>query len=442
MASDAKKVEVKKLGMIGATFLIISSLAGSGVIALPQQLAFTGSITLISFILVTIGALFLTLVYVRAGEQFDDPSPTALATYISPLLGAQCGFFYVYGNLISNVSILIAGLGYLAMFVPQLNDPFVLGMTIITLIWVFVALSLRGVGIIAQVVSITVTLLLISVALTSVLGWLEFNPVQFKENWNVSGKDEGSAIMSGFAILIFSYVGVESVATNAAQIKNPHKVVPIATIVGFLVVALFYILSTTVMEGMFTAREIQDAPASFALSMEKITHSSYVGSIVSLVMSVACIASFIVWGLNSVSAAKTSADNGFLPKAYSRVNRYGIPGTGLVINAVIMTLVEIVLMMMGSNIAEAFNISVTISVLLLLFPYFWSGIALLKKGVQEQKVTAGNLTIVFLSSVFILSAFASANFDELLIVVAAALVIPGVYAVLMNIDIVHADSKS
>ena len=248
--------------------------------------------------------------------------------------------------------------------------------------------------------------------------------------------------MCGFAILIFSYVGVESVATNAAQIKNPHKVVPIATIVGFLVVALFYILSTTVMEGMFTAREIQDAPASFALSMEKITHSSYVGSIVSLVMSVACIASFIVWGLNSVSAAKTSADNGFLPKAYSRVNRYGIPGTGLVINAVIMTLVEIVLMMMGSNIAEAFNISVTISVLLLLFPYFWSGIALLKKGVKEQKVTAGNLAIVFLSSVFILSAFASANFDELLIVIAAALVIPGVYAVLMNVDIVHADSKS
>ena len=442
MASDAQKGEVKKLGMIGATFLIISSLAGSGVIALPQQLAFTGSITLISFILVTVGAFFLTLVYVRAGGQFDDPSPTALATYISPLLGAQCGFFYVYGNLISNVSILIAGLGYLAMFVPQLNDPFVLGVTIIFLIWVFVALSLRGVGIIAQVVSITVTLLLISVALTSVLGWLEFNPTQFKENWNVSGKDEGSAIMSGFAILIFSYVGVESVATNAAQIKNPRKVVPIATIVGFLVVALFYILSTTVMEGMFTAREIQDAPASFALSMEKITHSSYVGSIVSLVMSVACIASFIIWGLNSVSAAKTSADNGFLPKAYSRVNRYGIPSTGLVINAVIMTLVEVILMMMGSNIAEAFNISVTISVLLLLFPYFWSGIALLKKDVKEQKITAGNLIIVFLSSIFILSAFASANFDELLIVIAAALMIHGVYAVLMNINIVHADSKS
>lgn len=68
--------KVKKLGLVGAIFLIVSSLAGSGVIALPQQLAHTGSITLISFILVTIGALFLTLVYVRAGTMFDDPSPT------------------------------------------------------------------------------------------------------------------------------------------------------------------------------------------------------------------------------------------------------------------------------------------------------------------------------------------------------------------------------
>ena len=77
--------EGKKLGLAGAVFLIVSSLAGSGVIALPQQLAATGSITVISFILVTIGALFLTLVYVRAGTLFDDPSPTALAAYVNPV---------------------------------------------------------------------------------------------------------------------------------------------------------------------------------------------------------------------------------------------------------------------------------------------------------------------------------------------------------------------
>jgi len=419
--------EAKKLGLVGAIFLIVSSLAGSGVIALPQQLAATGSITLISFLLVTVGAFFLTLVYVRAGTRFADPSPTALATYVNPILGAKSGFFYVYGNLISNVSILIAGLAYLALFIPALNHPIVLGITVITLIWVFVFMSMRGVGIISKVVSSTVTLLLISVIITATAGWFDFDPELFRQNWNVSGDPAGKAIMSGFAILIFAFVGVESVATNSALIRNPKKVVPIATLVGFVIVAIIYIASTTVIEGMFTAAAIQEAPASFALSMQHIFKSALVGDVVSAVMAVACIASFLVWNLSSASAAKTSADNGFLPKAYSYTNKYGITSKGLVINGVIMTVIELILMMMGSNIATAFNITVTLSVLLLLFPYFWSGIALLKKDRAEGTRSGANILIVLCSSIFILSAFASATMDELWIVIALVLVVLGTY---------------
>ena len=423
---------MKKLGLIGAIYLIVSSLAGSGVIALPQQLASIGSITLLSFIFVTIGALFLTLVYVKAGQKFNDPSPTALAAYVDPVMGAKSGFFYCYGNLISNVSILIAGLGYVQMFVPSLANPIVLGITVIVLIWVFVLMSMRGVGIISKVVSITVTLLLISVIITAIAGWFHFDLLTFHSNWNVSGKPMGGAIMSGFAVLLFSYVGVESVANNSEQIENPAKIVPIATIIGFLIVAVIYIASTTVIEGMFKAGQIQSAPASFALSMATITHSQLVGQIVALVMAIACIASFLVWGLSSASAAKTSADRGYLPKAYSYTNKFGINSKGLVINGIVMTVVEIILMMLGSNVAVAFNLTVTISVLLLLFPYFWSGIALLKKGNEDGKHHYGTLFIVICSTIFIISAFTAANFMELFLVLILALVVMGFYAVFLD----------
>eukprot|EP01022_Parablepharisma_sp_SALTPOND_P016157 TRINITY_DN2339_c0_g2_i1.p2 TRINITY_DN2339_c0_g2~~TRINITY_DN2339_c0_g2_i1.p2 ORF type:complete len:452 (-),score=180.76 TRINITY_DN2339_c0_g2_i1:2760-4115(-) len=424
--------EAKKLGLIGAIFLIVSSLAGSGVIALPQQLAAIGSISAISFLLVTVGALFLTLVYVRAGTMFPDPSPVALSTYVNPVLGAKSGFFYVYGNLISNVSILIAGLGYLATFVPALNHPVFLGITVIALIWVFVVASLRGVGVISKVVSITVTLLLISVIITAVAGWLDFDPAQFKQNWNVSGHGPGQAILSGFAVLIFAFVGVESIATNNEQIENPAKIVPIATIIGFIIVAILYIASTTVIEGMFPAKQIQQAPASFAMSMEHIFHSHLVGQVVSAVMAIACIASFMVWNLSSASAAKTSADNGFLPKAYSHVNKHGIYSKGLVINGVIMSVIQLILMSLGSNVAAAFNITVTISVLLLLFPYFWSGVAIVKKDKENGKRSVGNMIIVGLSSLFLISAFASATLDELWLVIALVMVVMGGYALLLT----------
>jgi amino acid transporter len=424
--------ESKKLGLIGAIFLIVSSLAGSGVIALPQQLAAIGSITLISFILVTIGALFLTLVYVRAGSMFDDPSPIALASYVNPVLGAKSGFFYVYGNLISNVSILIAGLGYLAMFVPALNHPFFLGITVIVLIWLFVFMSMRGVGLISKVVSSTVTLLLLSVIITATAGWLDFDLKQFEDNWNVTGDPIGKSIMAGFAVLIFSFVGVESVATNSEQIRNPKKVVPIATIIGFIIVAIIYIASTTVIEGMFPVKVIQDAPASFALSMQDIFQSKITGQIVAGIMAIACLASFLVWNLSSASAAKTSADQGFLPKAYAYTNQHGINSKGLIINGVIMTIVEIILMMLGSNIAAAFNITVTISVLLLLFPYFWSGIALLKKDRANGTRSIANIVIVTLSSLFILSAFVSATIYELWLVIGLVMVVIAAYSLLLT----------
>lgn len=420
--------KTKKLGLMGAIFLIVSSLAGSGVIALPQQLAQTGSITLISFILVTIGALFLTLVYVRAGTMFDDPSPTALATYVNPVLGAKSGLFYVYGNLISNVSILIAGLGYLVMFVPALKNSFFLGITVIILIWVFIFLSFRGVGIITKIVSITVTLLLLSVITTATVGWLDFDIAIFQANWNVSDKPTGVAIMSGFAVLIFAYVGVESVATNNKLIENPKKIVPLATIIGFVIVAVIYIASTTVLEGMFKAEELQEAPASFALSIEHIFDSKYAGEAVSLLMAIACLASFLVWNLSSASAAKTSADNGFLPKAYSYTNKFGINSKGLIINGVVMTVLEVILMLMGSNVAAAFNITVTLSVLLLLFPYFWSGIALLKKDIESGVGKVSTKIIVGMSSIFIISAFVSATLYELWLVIALVIVVIAVYS--------------
>ena len=384
----------KKLGMFGAVALIVSSLAGSGVIALPQQLAFNGSITVISFVLVTIGALFLTLVYMRAGKRFKDPSPTGLATFVNPVLGAKSGFFYVYGNLISNVSILIAGLGYLELFIPQLKHPVILGIVVIILIWVFIALSLRGVGIITKIVTITVTLLLLSVVITSVAGWFDFDPTLFESNWNVSGNSEGKAIMAGFAILIFAYVGVESVANNNAYIRNPKKIVPVATITGFIIVAVIYIVSTTVVEGMFSAKELQTAPASFAIAMQVIFGSKIVGEIVSVVMALACIASFLVWNLSSASAAKTSADNGFLPKAYSYTNKFGINSKGLVINGIIMTIIQGILMLLGSDVCcgiqyHRYNLRTPPTIPLFLV---WHCIDQAGEGAGEQEVGVQRLS--------------------------------------------------
>jgi Na+/H+ antiporter NhaB len=68
-------------------------------------------------------------------------------------------------------------------------------------------------------------------------------------------------------------------------------------------------------------------------------------------------------------------------------------------------------------------------VLLLLFPYFWSGIALLKKEKVEGKSNLSTKIIVAISSLFICSAFVSANLDELWFVVVLVIVVMAVYSI-------------
>ena len=97
-----------------------------------------------------------------------------------------------------------------------------------------------------------------------------------------------------------------------------------------------------------------------------------------------------------------------------------------------MTVLELILMGLGSNVAAAFNITVTLSVLLLLFPYFWSGIALIKKDRDDGIKSWTTRIIVLISSIFIVSAFVSANLDELWLVIVLVMVVMAVYSITLS----------
>ncbi|RLD78421.1 MAG: amino acid permease, partial [Bacteroidetes bacterium] len=63
-----------------------------------------------------------------------------------------------------------------------------------------------------------------------------------------------------------------------------------------------------------------------------------------------------------------------------------------------------------------------------LFPYFWSGIALLKKEIESGVSKISTKIIVAMSSIFIISAFVSATLYELWLVIALVIVVMAVYS--------------
>jgi arginine:agmatine antiporter len=64
------------------------------------------------------------------------------------------------------------------------------------------------------------------------------------------------------------------------------------------------------------------------------------------------------------------------PRVFGRLNSNGVPGTGLIIVAVLMTLV--VFATMSPTVAEQFNRLVDLAVILIIVPYVYAAVAVVK----------------------------------------------------------------
>ena len=75
-------------------------------------------------------------------------------------------------------------------------------------------------------------------------------------------------------------------------------------------------------------------------------------------------------------SGKAAADDGMFPRVFARLNRNGVPGRGLIIVAVLMTIV--LFATMSPTLAGQFNRIVDLAVILIIVPYVYSAVAVVK----------------------------------------------------------------
>ena len=131
--------EENKIGLIPATFMVAGNMMGSGVFMLPANLAGIGSIAIIGWIITTIGAIALALVFAKLTQIYPAAGgPYAYAKKaFGDYMGYQTNLVYWLANVVGNVALAVAGLGYLTTFFPVLKDPLVMALAQIAVIWFF-----------------------------------------------------------------------------------------------------------------------------------------------------------------------------------------------------------------------------------------------------------------------------------------------------------------
>ena len=367
----------RKMSLTQATMLVAGNMIGTGVFLLPVNLASVGGISIFGWLIATAGAAALGLVFAKLGQlDPQEGGPYAYARdFLGPYVGFQTNYVYWFGNWIGNIAIAVAAVGYLAELVPGISLPPASVFATAGVIWLLTFANIRGPKVVGAIETWTMSLALIPILGIAVLGWFWFDPAVFRSSWNVSGGSDAHAITRAASIALWAYMGIESASVSAGVIDNPKRNIPLATMIGLGLSAVVYLLSSSVIMGIIPNAQLQTSHAPFA-EAARIAVGTPGMVIIAVCAVLKSVGSLGGWMLLVGQSSKAAADDGMFPTVFARLNRHGVPGHGLVIVGVLMTIV--LLATMSPTIAGQFNRIINLAVILVVIPYIYASVAVVK----------------------------------------------------------------
>ena len=199
--------------------------------------------------------------------------------------------------------------------------------------------------------------------------------------------------LSFLSIIIFNFLGFEVVATFTDDMENPKKEIPKALIIGGALMALFYVLPAT---GINIAMSMEDAEASgitesFMILLTKLGMDANLVRVIVIVVGLmfiyTMVANIVSWSFGVNSVAKYSADDGGLPKAFSKTNKEGVPYMASILNGVVASAILVlgVILDRFTNVSNLFWTFLSLSLVTLLVGYIPMFLAFLKLRKEDPK---------------------------------------------------------
>jgi arginine:agmatine antiporter len=269
----------------------------------------------------------------------------------------------------------VAAVGYLAELIPGISAPPASVFATAAVIWILTFANIMGPRVVGALETWTMSLALIPILAIAFLGWFWFSPETFRSAWNVSGGSNAHAVTRAASIALWAYMGIESAAVSAGVIENPKRNIPLATLIGLGLSAVIYMLSSTVIMGIIPNAELQRSHAPFA-DAARLAMGTPGMVIVAICAILKSLGSLGGWMLLVGQSAKAAASDGMFPAVFGRLNRHGVPGPGLVIVGVLMTVV--LFATMSPTIAGQFGRIIDIAVILAVIPYVYASVAVVK----------------------------------------------------------------
>ncbi len=372
MPPDASPPRV--LGFWAAVSIVIGNMIGSGVFLLPASLAAYRGLSLAGWLISAAGSMMLALVFARLARQV--PAGGGPYAYTRLAFGDVPGFLVAWGYWLSVVGTLaalaVAFVGYLDPFVPAIvRTPALAALVAIATIWVVIAINVAGVGPAGRVQIVTVALKILPLAVVG-LGGLAFIRPEVFTMPDTSARPVGAQLMAVVTLTLWAFLGLECATIPATSVRDPERTIPRATVVGTLLTALIYIVSTIGVMSLVPSEALATSTAPFADGARHLL-GEWGARFVALGAAISCFGALNGWALVAAQLPMAVAADGLFPSLFSRLGSRGTPTRGLIVAGVLGSV--LVGMNYSRGLVELFTFIILLCTLATLIPYAFCSLA-------------------------------------------------------------------
>ncbi|MFF7838037.1 amino acid permease [Streptomyces ossamyceticus] len=381
----------RKFGLAAATALVMGNIIGGGIFTLPAAVAPYGTVSLVAFVVLSVAAVLLALLFGRLARR--SPVTGGLYVYPRDAFGPFAGFLsaWSYWTMcwVSIAALAVGVVGYVDVLIPLGDGKVVLALVALAALWLPAAANFAGTRYVGAVQVVSTVLKFVPLLLVATIG-LFFIDTDNYGPFNASGESVPGAIAASAALLLYSFLGVESAAVSAGEVRDPERTVGRASVLGTVASAVVYILGTVAVFGLVPHKELVESGAPFADAVDSIAGGGWGGTVISLVAVASIVGCLNGWILLSAQMPYAAARDGLFPKPFARLGKGGVPGFGVLATAVLGTILIVV------NYADdpdtAFRVLVLITTFTGCVPYLLSAAAQLywlARGTREGVRPAG-----------------------------------------------------
>lgn len=383
-----------KIGLLSLTALVFSSMVGSGVFSLPQNMAAVanGQALLMAWLITGVGILFLAFALLFLTRQRPDLDG-GIYNYAREGFGELIGFCSAWGywlcttiGIVGYVVIAFSGVGLFTdspehVYFGEGNTLYALiGSSIF--VWIVHWLVSQGIKEAALVNLIATIAKIVPLVIFIACSFIAFKLDLFKLNFIDFSLQlpVWEQVRNLMLITLWVFTGIEGAVVLSSRAKNRQDIGR-ATVLGVLLALSFYVMVTVLAYGVTGRAEIANMHnPSMATILEQLI--GLPGTIIiTLGLIISVSSSYLSWTLFATEIPFLAAKNKAFPSIFLKTNQNGVPIASLWLTSIVVQISLIAVCFFDKNYTQLLLIS---SVMILL-PYFLVSAFYLKESVKHKR---------------------------------------------------------